>query len=33
MARLDSARQTGLEPTLQNFLIEGGCGFTEWKKK
>ena len=28
----DSACQIGLELTLQNFL-EGGSGFTEWKKR
>ena len=33
MAQLDLARQTGLEPTFENFLIVGGCGFTEWKKR
>jgi len=33
MARLDSARQIGLESTLQDFLILGGCRFTEWEKR
>ena len=33
IVRLDSARQIGLESTLQDFLIVGGCGFTEWEKR